>query len=303
MYRWSIQIPKRQYRDHLVGQLTRLKITCGVQNFYPLLFHLRTNLACCWLKLLANKLKRRLINHTGGVAGDSDGPLMSDVEHEHSSLDYPPPKLPHYLWRPVAPAHCSHTNHPPTLLLLLHRREYKRLRGAARHSLSLTLATTTHHHEAHFSRQESLEEIEQHDQEREEACQDGAGQLPQRVIRGGDWGEPAERAVGGKAGVAVGDGTPLPEGKPLLASLPLLLGRQRCVRLPAGPTPAWLSWAENLDRRDKRENLAGDVVRNQGGLDILRQRRFFTKVKKATRRRHLRRRQQERYKYVNYFWK
>ena len=42
--RWSIQIPKRQYRDHLVGQLTRLKITCGVQNFYPFLFHLRTNL-------------------------------------------------------------------------------------------------------------------------------------------------------------------------------------------------------------------------------------------------------------------
>merc|ERR1711994_1205536 len=135
-------------------------------------------------------------------------------------------------------------------------------------SLLLTVATTTRHHENHFSRQKSVEEAEQLDKEGEEACQDGAGQLPQRVLRGGDRGELAERVVGGQAGAGVGDGGALREDQP--AAPGLVLRRQHRVRLPTSPASTWLSrlCGRRWRRTDKQRLF---VARSsQGGLEVLR---------------------------------
>merc|ERR1712223_1494283 len=134
-------------------------------------------------------------------------------------------------------------------------------------SPSLTVATTTPHHENHFSRQKSVEEAEQLDKEGEEACRDGAGQLPQRVLRGGDRGELAERVVGGRAGAGVGDGGALREDQP--AAPGLVLRRQHRVRLPTSPASTWLSrlCGPRWRRRDKQRLF---VARSsQGGLEVL----------------------------------
>merc|ERR1712223_1847548 len=121
-------------------------------------------------------------------------------------------------------------------------------------SPSLTVATTTPHHENHFSRQKSVEEAEQLDKEGEEACQDGAGQLPQRVLRG-------------QARAGVGDGGALREDQP--ASPGLVLRRQHRVRLPTRPASTWLSreCGRRWRRRDKQRLF---VARSsQGGLEVL----------------------------------
>merc|ERR1711994_1082786 len=135
-------------------------------------------------------------------------------------------------------------------------------------SPSLTVATTTRHHENHFSRQKSVEEAEQLDKEGEEACQDGAGQLPQRVLRGGDRGELAERVVGGQARAGVGDGGALREDQPAAPSL--VLHRQHRVRLPTSPASTWLRrlCGPRWRRRDKQRLFV--ARRNQSGLEVLR---------------------------------
>merc|ERR1712223_382719 len=135
-------------------------------------------------------------------------------------------------------------------------------------SPSLTVATTTGHHENHFSRQKSVEEAEQLDKEGEEACRDGAGQLPQRVLRGGDRGELAQRVVGGQAGAGIGDGGALREDQP--TSPGLVLRRQHRVRLPTSPASTWLSrWCGRRWRRRDKQRLF--VARSsRGGLEVLR---------------------------------